>query len=138
MKRAFPYLTISKTVLIFFIFVQCTEFERITGFSEVGVEEITTGTAIFFLEFGDVKDPETTEFGFCWAEYNEPTIFDSTFSFGFDPIINKRYSTLIESFRENKQYFVRAFAKNGRIITYSIERNFNTMQDTLVISPGLE
>ena len=83
---------------------------------------------------GDVKSDggETIlERGICWATKTKPTILDSTIRVsGTIGLFNTTLKNLIP----NRQYYVRAFAKNKHGIVYGEEDAFKTTTSTALVN----
>lgn len=131
MKKIFSQFILSTLTLSLLLFVQCSELERITGFSEVGVENIQHRTAVFTLNLGDVSEPSNTEIGFCWSLNPEPSVYDSTYSFGQNPSTGRKYRFEVGHLLAGTSYYLRAFARNGRELVYSREVLFSTPEAQL-------
>ncbi|MBN1968730.1 MAG: IPT/TIG domain-containing protein [Candidatus Delongbacteria bacterium] len=89
------------------------------------VSEITEEGAIFNAEIIFRGDFEIINYGFVWAESENPTISNSERIIYSDNIQSNNYSETIETtLKENVPYFVRAFLETNDYIVYGENVSF--------------
>ncbi len=90
----------------------------------ISVDNITTNSAIFNGNIIDNGGLNITQSGFCWNTVSNPTIADQI-HIGYDQ--EGEYSANITGFDYNTEYFVKAYAKNAKGVSYGDEVSFMTL-----------
>ena len=121
-------------VIILAVFNSCRkEPESPVGANkiELGISEIDTvtyWTAKTTSSVLDLANNEIVNYGHCWSNNHNPSIFENQTAFGIltDTIV---YSSYLEDLDDDMKYYVRAYFTTALETIYSEEFSFTTIKD---------
>lgn len=131
-----------KSTILLFIFllalISCKKAEKEYPIPEVYIYNPVVLNYDTTLLGGTTEGYNITSFGICYSAHPDPTINDSfvygTKTYGFN-IVGTAFSCDLTQLDPDIKYYIRAFAKQGNIVTYSYEYNFISTP-TMVLVEG--
>jgi len=90
------------------------------------IKEITSNSGTISVELLSNGGAEILEIGVCYSLNSNPNVNDSVV---FSEINSGEFNVNIEGLEPNMQYYVKAFAKNEKGLTYGEELNFVTLKE---------
>jgi uncharacterized protein (TIGR02145 family) len=120
-------------LLIIFMIItgSCEKFERISGYSSIGVRDIDKQSATFYVEIGDLSSSTNLSHGVCWSLSPEPNLSNSVYQWDETPIAGQKYDVQVDNLTSNTTYYVRGFVQEDSNIVFSKETIFTTLPPTL-------
>lgn len=124
MKKLFIIL------FILAVIISCTK-EKDFNFPLIftgDVTDITTGGAVFHAKIVDLSKEKIIEYGFVWSTQTNPMVGNSEKILIYEPpVIGNVSEQISTSLQTGVKYFVRAFIRNSRYITYGKEVTFTSL-----------
>ena len=101
--------------------------------STVEVSGVTSTTASCLCNVSSDGGAEVTERGACWGTGQTPTVSDSHAASGTG---TGEYTIQMTGLTANTSYYVRAYAKNSKGISYGEAKRFTTLEGLPIVTTG--
>lgn len=115
------------TIIVLLHACKKIEPERIVILRTLSISNIQYSSAGAEGIIVDIPESGISEHGHCWATTEDPTISSPTKTTKGNPIAERVFHSSLEGLTPGTQYYVRAYAQSGDMVTYGENVSFTTL-----------